>query len=1061
MHPSPRVILWILFASLLLSLAPMAPRASETILHVDRSYEVGRLRVGATAGGVSAFLEGLGNLAEPGHPALPVDRVTVEAPPGTRLADLGVRVSGESRVLIAAAPVAFRADAGPGRAPAGADPSIYGGTAPFPTRTAEILPGGYFRGRRMETVEIHPVRWLPVVGCLAVAGRVELELRFEPDDSPNRLRPRDVAWEPMDRFAEAAHAIESVPNPEVSLDRHRRLSPLVNGGEPFSPRFLPSEDGSPVRYLILTTDAMASSFQALADWKTALGFPAVVRTTSWIYANYPRGVDHAEDVRNFIREAVEKWGVEYVLLAGDARTGSGALRKVLLLHRRSHTHRSLLHVSGRQLGRKRRRPLRSGLRQRHRQGRRRRSLPRRVGGAASGAKRPRGQPYVTKVKRYETKAALGPGFGDESLLLGEVVVPQNWSQADTVLFDGADLCESADSRMAPGIASYRMYENYTQYPGSYWEVKPDVLARINHGYNLILHVGHGYRNTMSVGYDSQSLANGDVDAFYNGDRQGLLYAINCTSSAFDFDCIADHFIRNPTGGVVASIGSTRYDFPFTGRYYQDEFFHQVYELGVTRLGAAAALQKVPFISQSSKDGEYRWTQFNLILMGDPTLDLYTGPVDTLTATLLSPLALGQSAYTVQVSASSGPVEGATVCLNKAGDSYGYAVTDASGQAVIQFDPDLPGAATLGARAHNFRSRVDTVQVAAPAGPHLFAGDVVIDDAAGGDGDGTLEAGETAFLYPVLGNQGGSTATGVTVTVVQAPAGITVLDGFASCPEVLPDSTAACSDPFEVLVDPAAPDVSLQTLSLHIAAGGYSRDLPMALFVGAPSLLVAGSAWRDTVGNGNGDGIVQAGEDQFFRVTLENLGLGVATGLTASLASTDPAVQISDGASVYGDLEPDSSAAGDGFLFRFTDSDPTHSMRLTVTAQGGVLLDRDVNIVPPAAPVGLAAQGGAEDIGLRWYPVTSSDLSGYNVYRAFQSAGPFARVNATPIGRISYYRDEDLPRSRVSTTRSPRWTPRGTKAEPPESPRPPRACRRIRASPWRWEGPRRPPPAWPT
>ncbi len=163
-----------------------------------------------------------------------------------------------------------------------------------------------------------------------------------------------------------------------------------------------------------------------------------------------------------------------------------------------------------------------------------------------------------------------------------------------------------------------------------------------------------------------------------------------------------------------------------------------------------------------------------------------------------------------------------------------------------------------------------------------------------------------------------------------------------------------------------------------------------------------------MGNGNGDGIVQAGEDQFFRVTLENLGLGVATGLTASLTSADPAVQISDGTSVYGNLEPDSSAAGDGFLFRFTDSDPTHAMRLTVTAQGGVLLDRDVNIVPPAAPVGLTAQGGAEDIGLRWYPVTSSDLSGYNIYRAFQSAGPFARVNATPIGRISYYRDEDLP-----------------------------------------------------
>jgi hypothetical protein len=1008
MRPSPGVIFCISLGSLLLPLVPMTPKAAETTLHVTRRYDAGRLALSAGPSGVATALDGLRTLERPGRPALPVDRVTVEAPAGMRLADVGVHVSGTTRVAVGGTPAAYRPQSPPGGSPVVPDPSVYGGTAPFPAETAEILPGGYFRGRRMETVEVHPVRWLPAEGSLVVAERVDLDLRFEPDDTPGRLRPRRIAWEPTDRFAEAAAGLETVPHPRVAPERRGTVAPQMNGGEPFSPRFLPSEDGSPVRYLIITSDPMAAAMQGLADWKTALGIPTVVRTTSWIYANYPRGVDHAEDVRNFIREAVEKWGVEYVLMAGD-------LGEVPVRYGKSYYYTGDLiptdlyfmcldgnwdangdDLFGQAYVNSTVRGDGADLYPDVWEGR----LPVRDATEA--------QDYVAKVKRYETQAPLGPGFGDEGLLLGEMLIPQNWSQGDTVLFDGAEVCQNAEGHMSPVVTNYRMYENYTQYTGAHWEYRPDVISQLRHGYNVILHVGHGYRNTMAVGYQGMSLGNADADALTNGARQGLLYAINCTSSAFDFDCIADHFIRNPDGGVVASVGSTRYDFPATGRYYQDEFFSQVYDSGVTRLGEAAALQKLPFVSQSSKDGEDRWTQFNLIYMGDPTLDLYTGPVDTLTATLTTPLVLGQTSYTVQISDSSGPVEGATVCLNEAGDSYGYAVTDASGQAVIPFDPDLPGPATLGVRAHDYHSRVDTVEVAAPVGLHLFAQGVEIDDSTGGDGNGTLEAGETAYLYPVIGNQGDATATGVSVTVAGSPAGIGVLDNSASCPEVLPDSTATCTDPLEVSIAPTAGDVSLETLDLHVTATGYSRDFPLILYVGAPQVIVTRSAWRDTVGNGNGDGVVQAGEDQFFRVTLENQGLGVASGLTASLTSTDPAVQILDGTSGYGDVEPDSSASGDGFLFQFSDSDPTHPMHLTVTDQGGVVLERDVDIVAPGSPVGLTSKGGATGIELRWFPVTSADLAGYDVYRAVDASGPFSRINPVPTERISYYRDEDLP-----------------------------------------------------
>jgi hypothetical protein len=87
--------------------------------------------------------------------------------------------------------------------------------------------------------------------------------------------------------------------------------------EPFKPLQIPSVLGSPVEYLIITNDALAPTFQQLADWKTQSGVPAVVRTTSFIRTQYPFGADDAERIRLFIRDAYARWGTKWVLLGGD------------------------------------------------------------------------------------------------------------------------------------------------------------------------------------------------------------------------------------------------------------------------------------------------------------------------------------------------------------------------------------------------------------------------------------------------------------------------------------------------------------------------------------------------------------------------------------------------------------------------------------------------------------------------------------------------------------------------------------------------------------------------
>src|SRR5207249_4939953 len=74
---------------------------------------------------------------------------------------------------------------------------------------------------------------------------------------------------------------------------------------------------SPVAYVIVTSDAMAPVFQQLADWKTQCGLPAVVRSVSFIRQQYPFGVDDAERIRMFLRDAYTRWGTRWALLGGD------------------------------------------------------------------------------------------------------------------------------------------------------------------------------------------------------------------------------------------------------------------------------------------------------------------------------------------------------------------------------------------------------------------------------------------------------------------------------------------------------------------------------------------------------------------------------------------------------------------------------------------------------------------------------------------------------------------------------------------------------------------------
>ncbi len=179
------------------------------------------------------------------------------------------------------------------------------------------------RGRSVAWLELPDGSGLPVEHSHH-AHQLRVRLELEPSGARPSARERVVTdWEDHGdprRGTAKPGALELTGGaPGARADASPAgSSPRADLPAPFSPKKLSSLLGSPVAYLIITSAALVPAFQPLADWKTASGVPAAVRTLAFIRAKYPAAVDDPERVRMFIRDAYSRWGTRRVLLGGDS-----------------------------------------------------------------------------------------------------------------------------------------------------------------------------------------------------------------------------------------------------------------------------------------------------------------------------------------------------------------------------------------------------------------------------------------------------------------------------------------------------------------------------------------------------------------------------------------------------------------------------------------------------------------------------------------------------------------------------------------------------------------------
>ncbi|MBD3277470.1 MAG: hypothetical protein GF388_04135, partial [Candidatus Aegiribacteria sp.] len=190
---------------------------------------------------------------------------------------------------------------------------IYGSSEFFPKSPFQIYRQGSAMGYSVASIRFTPFRYSPKDSSVEYLHSLEVELLTSPSETERVVPARESPWS---RSMRTRGISAMVVNPEMINSYSDAVCIGRTGSTALSVEPKPSTQGDCVDMVIITDSYLESSFQELADYRSSQGIVTVVRTVEWIEDFYG-GCDTPQKIRNFLRDAVELWGIQAVLMGGD------------------------------------------------------------------------------------------------------------------------------------------------------------------------------------------------------------------------------------------------------------------------------------------------------------------------------------------------------------------------------------------------------------------------------------------------------------------------------------------------------------------------------------------------------------------------------------------------------------------------------------------------------------------------------------------------------------------------------------------------------------------------
>ncbi|MEA2081404.1 MAG: C25 family cysteine peptidase [Elusimicrobiota bacterium] len=401
--------------------------------------------------------------------------------------------------------------------------------------------------------------------------------------------------------------VQGAAIPSTAADRRLVSSFAASPARTFSA--MPS---APEGYLLITKDALMSSFQGLLD-SHAVNFSTFSITIADIESSYA-GLNTQAKIKACIKDFHDNSNVRYVLLGGDTDiipakgvyakvSGSALERKALADYEDSNIPCDLYYadtstatwdndgdgVFG---------EWTDGVN----------FMPGVYIGRAPVSTAEEAENFVSKALYYPLRNNFR-----ELLIAG-------WLISGSL--DGKDLMTGAGKVKAQTPDDFDIEEMYAS-DGTL--SASAAIDEINEGIDFLNHSGHGLSDSLDPVFN-----NSNVSSLSNT-KPFVVASIGCLAGAFDSnDCIGEFFVKG-SGGASAFIGNARFGWfdevdatKFSGEFMV-AFYGALFNSDMNRMGEAFAKSKIDFIAQASDLGDpynpYRWIEYSLNLFGDPAMVL--------------------------------------------------------------------------------------------------------------------------------------------------------------------------------------------------------------------------------------------------------------------------------------------------------------------------------------------------------------------------------------------------------------------------------------------------------
>ncbi|MBN2012568.1 M20/M25/M40 family metallo-hydrolase [candidate division KSB1 bacterium] len=272
-----------------------------------------------------------------------------------------------------------------------------------------------------------------------------------------------------------------------------------------------------------------------------------------------------------------------------------------------------------------------------------------------------------------------------------------------------------------------------------------------------------------------------------------------------------------------------------------------------------------------------------------------------------------------------------------------------------------------------RSGIATLaQVAGPPDqfnlPYLTFKSIQIDDdqegQSNGNNNGFVDPGETLELSLQLQNVGNLNADASAVVIHSDNNNVDILSASASFPAIAALDSAAGSVPLVVHVSENAANNESFVFSMQISAtDGQIWEAYFSIKVQQPEIDFVSYAIDELAGDG--DDIPEAGETCKLSVYINNQGVRSAQGITASISTTDPDIEIVTAQGSFDDMAIGAHINNkeNPFVFSISDQALPHAISFRVQlseGEGYYQTEFNVSILLDQGPVLIVADDGQND-----------------------------------------------------------------------------------------------------